>query len=87
MKIIFEHYNVSYSIEDKREDYLSDELIDMFTRLLVTAGFNSSLLKDNEELINKEDLYNFKRNTELLNKLETDPEIKAILLSRENKDE
>ena len=44
MKITLELYGNVYTIEAPKEDYLGDELVGLFSRLLVTAGFSPSII-------------------------------------------
>lgn len=46
MKIIFTSYNTIYSVETESDDYDGNELKEIFSRILVTAGFSPSVIED-----------------------------------------
>lgn len=48
MKITFTFYDVTYSVETKSDDYESRELKEIFSRILVVAGFPPSIIDDPE---------------------------------------
>lgn len=49
MKLTIELYNYNYSVECDREDFNGEELKQMFTRLLVCAGYPTSLIEFGDE--------------------------------------
>lgn len=44
MRLTIELYGVTYSITDKRDDQTAQDLKEMFSRLLVVAGFPPSVI-------------------------------------------
>jgi hypothetical protein len=49
MKIMLENWGTRYTVETEQEDYRSDELKDMFNRLLVQAGYPPSVITLHED--------------------------------------
>ena len=45
MKIIFEHYDMRYTIEGGEQDYDANELKRLFERMLVAAGYPPSVIE------------------------------------------
>lgn len=44
MKIVFEQYNTRYTVEDDVDSHDSGELKEMFSKILVQAGFAPSVI-------------------------------------------
>lgn len=44
MKITLEAYKQTYTFEDKSDDYEADELKEIFSRLLVSAGYSPEVI-------------------------------------------
>lgn len=42
-------YGVTHTIEDDNDDYTADEMKRMFSKLLVAAGYSTSVLDEPEE--------------------------------------
>lgn len=67
VKITLEMYGNKYSVETDNSDALADGLIELFTRLLVVAGFSPSVIRlpedegryeyvgENEEVVERKD--------------------------------
>lgn len=49
MKITFESYKTKYIVETDYEDAGSREIMELFSRLLVVAGFPPSVIQDESE--------------------------------------
>jgi hypothetical protein len=49
MKITFESYKKKYIVETDYEDANSKEIMELFSRLLVAAGFPPSVIQDENE--------------------------------------
>ena len=45
MKLTYESYGVRYTVETDRDDHDAGELKDIFSRILVQAGFNPSVIE------------------------------------------
>lgn len=67
VKITLEMYGNTYSVEEAKADTLADDLIELFTRLLVVVGFPPSVIRlpedegsyvylaENEEVVEKKE--------------------------------
>jgi hypothetical protein len=51
MRITLEQYESTYEVEIEQEDMSADDLIELFTRILVVAGYPPSVIipKDDEQ--------------------------------------
>lgn len=66
MKITFENYNIKYTLEDNNNDHNASYIKDVFSRLLVLAGFPPSVIDcieggryeyvDDDEIVIKKEL-------------------------------
>lgn len=48
MKITLEMYNTRYSIDTDRDDYGAGELKEIFSRIMVVAGYSPSIIELND---------------------------------------
>ncbi len=67
MKITYEAYGTRYTVEDERDDHDSAELKEIFSKMLVQAGFSPSVVElddgggyqyvgEDEVVVKKEDI-------------------------------
>lgn len=66
MKITFENYNIKYTFEDNNNEHNASYIKDVFSRMLVVAGFQPSVIDcieggryeyvDDDEIVIKKEL-------------------------------
>ncbi len=45
MKITLELYDKTYSVEGASDDLMGNDIVELFTRLMVVAGFSPSIIR------------------------------------------
>ena len=48
MKIVFEQYNTRYTVEDDIDSHSAQELKEIFSKILVQAGFAPSVIENED---------------------------------------